>query len=451
MSGPLKPTIGQTKIRVPHSRELERPEDRMHDAVRVIHEEVVQPPEKGPRGISSSVSQRRTPPLKTQTESSETGRQEERLEENPVVPVRITLITHHSVLDSSDLHIKKPLILPQPLTAKPVLTPTGTCSLESGVRGLVVKPPSQSVELKEAHSIINRLRDQLRRVIEKSEAKDLEIIDLKQKLSELTLVIHRLKLENIKRMDEAKRSRIRSDNMKSRLEVCFKEIGVRDDEITELRREVAIMKARQAPMEATIARLQNAREVKARLSKEADRKEALAAVAENALKKAESVEARSHLMGVIERSRGSVARIEAQRRMWSEIERNHMMEVLGGMSLLSTSQYRTVRDVLPDYSPFASTRVSVLKVLLQRARDDRASMQVGPRRRKPWSPRFGVTYDQKILMLDKVDPPLGDEEKRRLVRHSESPEVEKRLLLAIRDEKERDRLSQAQLDVARLE
>jgi hypothetical protein len=77
-------------------------------------------------------------------------------------------------------------------------------------------------------------------------------------------------------------------------------------------------------------------EEKARLEKEQRRMMEMAAVTENAKRNAASDEVRTHLESIIIRQKQTVGKLEAQRRMWSEIGRNQLLGVLGAMSLLAT-------------------------------------------------------------------------------------------------------------------
>ena len=344
-------------------------------------------------------------------------------------PIRITLVVNNPEKEKPE----SPLIItPQEITKPFVSAPHIAGSFDGSVRGTTIRKPEVSPELKEATKIISRLREQLRKVHEENEQKDTEIIKLKQKLSELTLQIHRLRLENIKHADNVKRTKIRYDNVKARLEITFKEIGIRDDEITQLKREILLLRKRQQPVASSVTKMQNAQREKERLKREEERRRQIAAVTRNALNNVDNEETRKHLTGILEHEHRSIARLEAQRRMWSEIERNHMMSVLSAMSLLSTSQYKTVRKVLPDYSPFATSKVSTIKQVLERSRYFRGEPDTTPANEPKSSPPRSIPYGDKIAALERVqNPPLTDEEKRLVVSRRESVEVEERIAKAI--------------------
>jgi hypothetical protein len=311
-------------------------------------------------------------------------------------------------------------------------------------------PPLQPPELREARTLIVRLKDQLRKALEKSEQSEVEVVELRQKISELTLLIHRLRLDNIKQRDDVTRKTISYDHVKQRLDICIKEIAMQDDELSRLRKEIAALKRQQAPVNESLLKLRGAEAEKARLEREQQRRLEMAAVAENAKRKASSEEVRNHMDLIISRQRQTVAKLEAQRRMWTEIERKHIMGVLAAMSLLSTSQVKIVREVLPEYSPFAASKVRVLREVLARSKAEREMPDLAVAPKKGWAAR-PLTYGEKVERIDRVvDPPLTDAEKRLVIRDREPPEIAEKLMkVAEQDEKDSE-LDGGELSVKRL-
>jgi hypothetical protein len=311
------------------------------------------------------------------------------LEESPVVPVRITLVKEvHLQPEEAD----EPLIMTSSTT--PGFAPVPRRSTgPMAVHGDAIPPNEPSPEMKEASKIIHRLREQLRKSQERCEADELELGELRQKISELMLLIHRLRLDGIRQADELARSKIRFENVKQRLDLCFREVGVRDDAIARLKRELLLLRQEQEPIRASMLRLQNAERIRARLEREAEQRRKIALAAENALKGIAEGEARTHLDRLVEHQRTTISRIETQRKHWQEIERNHAMAVLGALSLLDSSQYKTVRGVLPVYSPFVGSRVSLLRALLSRSRERREMDDAEMRAITPLDP-VTVAYDR---------------------------------------------------------
>jgi hypothetical protein len=82
----------------------------------------------------------------------------------------------------------------------------------------------ESPQLKEAQAQITRLRDPLRKAQEKSEQFELETVELRQKVGELTLLIHRLRLDNVKLRDDEKRGNIQFDNIKQTMDIASRRL-----------------------------------------------------------------------------------------------------------------------------------------------------------------------------------------------------------------------------------
>jgi hypothetical protein len=364
------------------------------------------------------------------------------LEQETPVPLRITLVT------SADKEEKKE----RPLKVTPAPPPqvklsgfanTSITQLLRGTALPLLEPP----ELHEARAQIAKLKEQLRKALEKSEQFEVETVELRQKVGELTLAIHRLKLENIKLSDDVTRKVIKFENVKQRLEICIREIAARDDEIMQLKREIAALKRQQAPVNESLLKLRGAEAEKMRLEKEQQKRLEMAAVAENAKKNAGSEEMRTHLDNIIARQRQTVAKLEAQRRLWTEIERKQIMSVLGAMSLLANSQIKTVREVLPQYSPFATSKVEVLRDVLKRSKAERAVMTLEPVPSTAPPPRE-LIYGKKLAQIGRVDhPPLTTEEKKLVFTHREPPEVSERLMKLVSEDEERNSLGDAQIEI----
>jgi hypothetical protein len=277
----------------------------------------------------------------------------------------------------------------------------------------------------------------------------MKAIEWKQKISDLTGEVHRLKLDVIQLSDDAKRGRIKLENLHSRNDICMTEIGARDDIIAKLKREIFDLRRQQQPISSSLWKLRGAEQQKQRLEQEKERRLQLAAVTEKARDNAPSAAVRSHLENLLERERVSIARLETQRKMWVEIERNQLMAVLGAMSLLSVSQYQTVRKVLPEYSPFSKTRAAQIRQIIDRSRLVRqfGDVQVPPTEPPP---KF-IQYQDKIAVLHKVtDPPLTTEEKQMVIKQRETPEVERRVVNAAAAEFRRSTLGETDIDVAQL-
>jgi hypothetical protein len=182
--------------------------------------------------------------------------------------------------------------------------------------------------------------------------------------------------------DVVKRRNIRFDNTKRRTDICIKEIAFRDDEIMQMKREIVTLKKQRGPVNASLLNIRGEEEEKARLEREHRRMIERAAVAWNAKQNAASDEVGTHLENIIIRQKQTVAKLEAQRQMLSEIERNQLMGVLGAMSLLATLQIKIVEEVLPEYSPFTRSKAIVLRDLPLRSNGGHATAEGASVRRE---------------------------------------------------------------------
>lgn len=391
------------------------------------------------------------------------------LQENPISPLRITLVVHDKEKSNNNANNNllnnnyNPIVIPVTNDTKRIVTPLSSYSRPQ-VLGRPINKPN---DMSETTKIIHKLREKISKLQKSSDQKNMEIVNLKQKVSELTLAIHRLKLDNIRVTDDLKRSKIRNDNVKNRLDICFKEIGIRDDEIQKLKRELIVLRKQVQPVNQQIAKMQNAQREKKRLQHEEEMRKAVAQVAQNALGKAND-STKKHLTSLLEHQQVTIARLEAQRRMWAEIEKNHMMGVLSAMSLLSTSQYKTVREVLPSYSPFSSSKVSTLKqVLDMKNRDYHYSSSLkhsnfGPRPNSNTSSisnllendnqrnnieKMSITYGDKLNAINRVDnPPFTNSEKQLIVRQNEPSDVEQRIVSFVQTEREKNAIDQTKIE-----
>lgn len=403
------------------------------------------------------------------------------LQSNPVAPLRITLVVHdkdkekeqrksysvsNSIINNNN---GGPIIIPvqNEKNLKRMVTP-----LENYSKGppVVGRPIEKGPAITEAQKIINKLRESKRKLQASNDQKDIEILNLKQKLSELTLAIHRLKLDNIKKADDFKRLSIRYDYVQNRLEMRSAEVANRDAEIQKLKRELVIVRMQVQPVNQQLAKLKNAQRERDRLQREQERRRAVALATKNALgSKTTNDPTKKHLQTILENQQLSIARIEAQRRMWLDIERNHMMGVLSAMSLLSTSQYKIVKGVLPSYSPFSSSKVTTLKQVLEMKNKDSSYSSnrkynnsnfgnknqietshllstLNPDFNKSNSKQTTVTYADKLNALDRIEPPLSKEEKELIVKQKETPEIEQKIVSLLQNERNENTISKAKID-----
>ena len=208
--------------------------------------------------------------------------------------------------------------------------------------------------LMEALRRVSQLRDQKQVLSKQLEQKDVEIVSLKAKISDLMLLLHRSKLETIRNGDSAKRIQIRYDNVKQRLEVAIQELASRDEENSRLKRALNEMKRASLPATQHNIQASKARAEGMKLTQELRHKDAMLNATQNMLRDTSKLNpsVKKHLETLMMNTQRSIARINALRAKWKEEEAKHYMGALSALSLLEDSQFKVVRDLIPNYSPF---------------------------------------------------------------------------------------------------
>ncbi|EAY04337.1 hypothetical protein TVAG_069870 [Trichomonas vaginalis G3] len=346
------------------------------------------------------------------------------LEQNPPEPVRITLMVNNSMTNELKA-IKKPMVIP-PLPP-PIQGNTSARSENLSLRGMQIAQKIEQRQNLETMRLIERLREQIKKLVQQNETSEKTIMTQRQKITELTLQLHRTKLDVIKANDTTKRTQIRADNIKSRIEICYNEISQRDDEIRKLKRELIILKNSTSPINEASSKIMIAKRERERIKRERRQRQEMKAATQEALKAATNEATYKHLSTLLANTESSMARLEANKRMWKEIERNQVMLVLEAMSRLSTTQVDRVKAMLPELSPFRSIRHEYKFDVVQNNSDE--IEKISPKvqfRENPES--IGPTYADKVMIMDKLDPPLTNEERRDIIMRRESPELTKRLV-----------------------
>ena len=149
-----------------------------------------------------------------------------------------------------------------------------------------------------------------------------------------------------------------------------------------------------------------ARRERERIKRERRQRSEMKHATQQALLSATNEATAKHLSTLLENTENSIARLEAKRRMWKEIEQKQAMAVLSAMSLLSTSEVNTVKNVLPEYSPFRSKRLDAVKNAtsiqqdMYRNRSDASETSSYASLNPEKAPE--PTYPEKIAILDKM-------------------------------------------------
>ncbi|KAH0786066.1 hypothetical protein GPJ56_010041 [Histomonas meleagridis] len=357
------------------------------------------------------------------------------LEANPPAPLRITLVVHQNQVVKE----KKPIVIPPneaQTTTKPIQSVSGTILRQQQI----INSTSN-----EALKAITKLKDQIHKLQEINEKKDSNIIELREKVNDLMINNHRLKVDNIKHIDDLKRSEIHCENLKSRLDICFKELISRDEEIKQLKRQILLLKNYTLPVTKSINNINNVNKEKERIKKEKLQRLNITKMTENALKETENEELKSHLNLILRNQQLSIKKLEEQRKMWSEIEKKNLMAVLSSMSLLSDSNYDKIINNLPKNSPFKSSRVNAMDFVkrinkisfngeeedleeFDNLNDDNKRKQVMP-------------YTKKLELIGKANKEQLDDGKiKDIVERKDSHEVQKVLMEIEHKDKEENRL-----------
>ena len=141
----------------------------------------------------------------------------------------------------------------------------------------------------------------------------------------------------------------------------MQELGNKDEENARIKRELNAMKVAAAPAATHNVKAARARKEESKLATELKQKDAMRDATQKALKGRVNQSVKNHLETLLKNTERSIARINAQRKMWKEEEARHCMDALSALSLLEDSQFKVVRDLIPDYSPFKrSTKIDSL-------------------------------------------------------------------------------------------
>lgn len=307
---------------------------------------------------------------------------------------------------------KVPSLIVQPIqTTPPVSRPQSRPS------------PENSTKFDEIHKIVARLRDKIEKLRNQNETKDKTIDDLKRKVTDFIKRNQQLKTTGIRLEEDAKISRLRYDNLQLRFDVMFKELALKDDELSRTKKELTHLKSISGPALSRFNNLQNARGEQLRLLKEKQKQREVLDVARAALSKAPNEATEKHIRGILENTQRTMIRLEAKREMAKEMEKKHMMAVLGALSLIDEKPVFTFQN--RSFSPFRQNRLQIMGLLTRRLEREEEPLVIEKRSqpRRPTVP----SHSKSIEIMDRVQPPLSDAEKRQVLRGAPSPEVAERL------------------------
>ena len=163
---------------------------------------------------------------------------------------------------------------------------------------------------------------------------------------------------------------------------------------------------------------------KDQIIKETEKKNELVKLTENILQKVTNKETEDHLNGLIQRTQQSIIKLEAKRKYWNDIEKKNMMEILSAMSLINNTQIDTVRSILPELTTFRSNKIFLTRNIPKNL-NIKENFEI---LNESKSFQLDIPYSQKLLLIDKIQPPLTDYEKKLIINQKETFDITKKFL-----------------------
>jgi hypothetical protein len=228
----------------------------------------------------------------------------------------------------------------KPPQGRSFVSPVSRSTLQSDP--MFITGPSKSftgANLDEITHVTHRMRDRIAELEAALSKSDTTVIDLRRKLAAVSRDRQRLNMELARYQAQQKRAEIRCANAQTRLEVAMNELGVREDDNYNLRREVIELKQKMGSPSRSLAHIEHSRTEQDIVKREKRQQKMVIAAAQTALDKTANTAIRSHLERLLENSQKSVARLEAKRRMWQEIERKQVFAALSALSLVHDTQF----------------------------------------------------------------------------------------------------------------
>ena len=192
----------------------------------------------------------------------------------------------------------------------------------------------------EFKKITSKLRETIAKQNVQIDEKDSQIVELKKKLAEALRQVQQSKVDIIRAEDKRKRALIRYENVQNRLDIAMKELGFKEETISDLKREIIKLKS-MIPSEEMLNKLKNAREEQKKLQREARQQKELLELSQHNLTGEKNESVRKHLLTLMENTKKSLNRNEAKRRMWKEVERKQVMGALNALSLIASEPVDT--------------------------------------------------------------------------------------------------------------
>ena len=277
-------------------------------------------------------------------------------------------------------------------------------------------------DLSEIELIIAKLREKNSRQQEEIDQKDQTISDLNQKVSSLMRDLQRAKLDAIRNEDITKKTTIKYDNIKARLDIAMQELDSRNDETSKMRKEIEKLKRAAIPASQTLSRLKNAQQEQQRIATEQLRKKQMIDQAKSAMERTNNENIYKHIEVLMKNTQKSLNRLEATKRMWKEIENKQLIGALAAMSHLDDSQSNVF---FSSKNPFLKTRP-----LRQKPRVTFEDEDLPKQRQENAVPKLPIpiTYDQTLEAIGELGSGVTSEERRQALRGNVSDKIIKHIM-----------------------
>lgn len=346
----------------------------------------------------------------------------------------------------------EPMNQPQITPKTPIITPKFTTrninisSSNIANNSATMQQPQIQANLEEVHKVIVRLREKATNLESKLSKKNDVIDELKKKLSELTRENQQQRLLILKSDDEAKRSTHQYDSLKVRYDIITKELSAKEDELTKLKHEIIELRNITAPAASSLSRLRNAQKEQARIQQEKEIQKRMITIAKSAMTTATNAAAQKHLSTLMENTQHSLARLEAKRMMWKEIEKKQIMGALSALSLIddkkSLIQLKNSFKGIPN-SPFRNFRRK-RKITSLGDIDfgsDFICDNFKQTNRNPQVERIETVHAKQMEYIDELN--LDDNEKKQIIRGNVDSELAARIKQIEKKKEEEEQIGNA--------
>lgn len=273
--------------------------------------------------------------------------------------------------------------------------------------------PEEHGNLSEIQSIIARLREKNARQQQEIDDKDKIIDELNMRLADLQKELQRAKLDVLRSDETTRKTTIKYDSLRQRFDIALQELDQRNDEASAMRKEIDRLKRAAKPATTGLGRIKNAQAEMQRITNEQRRKKMMLDKAKSALENSTDPKLSTHLSGILQNTQKSLSRLEANRRMWKEIETKQLMSVLGALSLVDENPTDILKNlrlpvVRPRLRPRVHMHTSEASIDLSHKSDE-----------KPIN--YPFTYEKTLEVLDEEG--ITEDEKKAAIRGVLSPNV----------------------------